>query len=123
MLKTEESRIAIVIMLTFAVLLVSGIFPQYVLWATVALLVLIAGLAVYAAISKKKHGEPQDERSAKCSMMASRNGFIVVTVLIALIAAAVQMGAPYRPIDMVQIVWGFGVMAYFLSYLYYKRVA
>ena len=37
MFKTEESRIAIVILLTFAVLLVTGMYPQYVLWATIAL--------------------------------------------------------------------------------------
>jgi hypothetical protein len=121
MLKTEESRIAIVILLTFAALLVTGIYPQYVLWATVALIGLIVALGVYAALTKKK-GEPQDERSARCSLMASRNGFIVVTILISLIAAAVSLGAPYSPIDMVQIVWGFGVMTYFLSYLYYKRM-
>ncbi len=124
MLKTEESKVAVVIMITFAVLLLSGIFPQYVLWITVALLVLIAGLAVYAAVSKrKKRDEPQDERTAKCSLMASRNGFIVAMVLLALIAGAVRMGAPYRPVDMVQIVWGLGITTYLLSYLYYKRVA
>ncbi len=46
MLKTEESRIAVVIMLTFAVLLVSGIYPQYVLWATVAVLGLMVVLGI-----------------------------------------------------------------------------
>jgi uncharacterized membrane protein len=122
MLKTEESRIAVVILLTFAVLLVSGIFPQYVLWATVAILGFMAVLGIYAALTKHK-GEPQDERTAKCSLMASRNGFVVVTVLIVLIAASVRLGAPYSPIDMVQIVWGFGVMTYMLSYFYYKRIA
>jgi uncharacterized membrane protein len=124
MLKTEESRVGVVIMITFAVLLLSGIFPQYVLWTTVALLFLIAGLAVYASISKrKKRNEPQDERTAKCSLMASRNGFILAMVLLAMIAAAVRMGAPYSPVDMVQIVWGLGIMTYLLSYLYYKKVA
>jgi uncharacterized membrane protein len=114
---------SVVILFTFAVLLVSGIFPQYVLWMTIALLILIVGLAIYAKISKQKNqGEPQDERTAKCSLMASRNGFIIVTVLTALIAAAVRLGAPYEPIDMIQIIWGFGVMTYFLTYLYYKRV-
>ncbi len=96
MLKTEESRIAIVILLTFAVLLVSGIYPQYVLWATVAVLGLMVVLGIYAALTKHK-GEPQDERTAKCSLMASRNGFVVVTVLIVLLAAAVRLGAPYGP--------------------------
>jgi uncharacterized membrane protein YjfL (UPF0719 family) len=123
MLKTEESRLGVVIMLTFALLLVSGIFEDYVWWATVAILALLIVCWIYALLSKKTYGEPQDERTARCSLMASRNGFIVVTVLIALIAVAVRSGAPFEPIDMVQLVWGFGVMAYFLSYIYYKRVA
>jgi uncharacterized membrane protein len=79
-------------------------------------------LGIYGAVTKHK-GEPQDERTAKCSLMASRNGFVVATILIALIAVGVRLGAPYSPIDMVQIVWGFGVMTYLLSYLYYKKVA
>ena len=122
MQKTEESIISIVILLTFAILLVTGIYPQYVLWATAVVVGLIVLLMIYAAVTRKK-GQPQDERTAKCSLMASRNGFVVVTVLIALLAAAVSLGAPYSPIDMVQIVWGLGVATYMLSYMYYKRVA
>ena len=121
MLKTEESRIAVVILLTFAVLLVSGIFPQYVLWATVALLGLMVVLGIYAALTKHK-GEPQDERTAKCSLMASRNGFVVVTVLDSPASGSRSPRSPLYPIDMVQIVWGFGVMTYMLSYYYYKRI-
>jgi uncharacterized membrane protein len=122
MLKTEESRIAIVILLTFSVLLVTGIYPQYVLWATVTLIGLIVVLGVYAMLSKKK-GEPQDERTAKCSLMASRNGFIVAMVLTALVAVAVELDSPLGVAGMIQVVWGLGMATYFLSYLYYKRIA
>ncbi|MGA9140616.1 MAG: hypothetical protein WBZ29_10355 [Methanocella sp.] len=123
MLKTEESRIAIVILLTFIVLLVTGIYPQYVLWMTAAIIVLLVVLAIYAALSKKRYGEPQDERTAKCSMTASRNGFIVAMILTALLAVAVKLGSPIGIDGMVQIVWGLSMMTYFLSYIYYKRVA
>ncbi len=122
MLKTEESKIGIVILLTFALLIVSGIFEAYVVWATVATLALLIIFWVYALLSKKRYGETQDERTAKCSLMAARNGFVVATILIALVAATSRMGATYDPINLVQIVWGFGVMTYMLSYLYYKRV-
>lgn len=122
MLKTEESRIAIVILMTFALLLVTGIYPQFVLWATVAVIGIIAALCIYAVLTRKK-GEPQDERTRQCSLIASRNGFIVAIVLLTLIAAAVRLGAPYSLVDMVQIVWGLSIMTYFLSYMYCKRVA
>ena len=122
MLKTEESRIAIVILMTFALLLLTGIYPQYVLWATVAVIGIIIALCIYAVLTRKK-GEPQDERTRQCSLIASRNGFIVAIVLLTLIAAAIRLGAPYSLVDMVQIVWGLSIMTYFLSYLYCKRVA
>lgn len=57
MLRTEESRIGGVIMATFALLLVTGIFPQYVLWMTAGLLVLIVGLTVYESLMKRKNVE------------------------------------------------------------------
>jgi uncharacterized membrane protein YjfL (UPF0719 family) len=121
MLRTEESRISVVIMATFALLLVTGIFPQYVLWMTAGLLVLIIGLAVYASLTKKQSAEVQDERSAKCSLAASRNGFIVAMGFMALIGAAVSMGAPFTVVDATQVVWGLSMATYLLSYLYYKK--
>jgi uncharacterized membrane protein YjfL (UPF0719 family) len=121
MLRTEESRISVVIMATFALLLVTGIFPQYVLWMTAGLLVLIIGLAVYARLTKKQSAEVQDERSAKCSLAASRNGFIVAMGFMALIGAAVSMGAPFTVVDATQVVWGLSMATYLLSYLYYKK--
>ncbi|BAI62803.1 hypothetical protein MCP_2731 [Methanocella paludicola SANAE] len=123
MIKTEESRIAVVILATFALLLVTGIFPQYVLWMTVGLIGLIVGLAIYAYLTKRKSTEVQDERSARCSLAASRNGFIVAIALIALIGAAVSIGAPFTVIGATQVVWGLSMAAYLLSYLYYKKWA
>ena len=122
MLKTEESRIAIIILLTFALLLVTGVYPQYVLVLTA---VLVAGgivLGIYLWLTGKKEGEMQDERSERCSLKASRNGFVVSIVLTALLAVAVKLGSPLDIFEMVQIVWGLGMATYFLSYLYYKRV-
>ncbi len=122
MLKTEESRIAIVILLTFALLLVTGVYPQYVLILTA---VMVAGgiiLGTYLWLTGKKEGEVQDERSERCSLKASRNGFVVSIVLTALLAVAVKLGSPLDIFEMVQIVWGLGMATYLLSYLYYKRI-
>lgn len=123
MLRTEESRMSVVILATFALLLVTGIFPQYVMWMTAGLLVLIVGLGAYAYLMKKQSTEVQDERSAKCSLAASRNGFAVAMVLVALIGAAVSMGAPFTVIGAAQVVWGLSMATYLLSYLYYKKWA
>jgi uncharacterized membrane protein len=121
MFKTEESKIAIVILLTFAVLLATGVYPQYVLWLTAAVVVLMIILAIYGLVVKKKQGEPQDERSAKCSMMASRNGFIVAILLVTLLGVVVKLGAPISMDSLIQMVWGLSMATYFLSYLTYKR--
>jgi uncharacterized membrane protein len=121
MLRTEESRISVVITATFVLLLVTGIFPQYVMWMTAGLLALIIGLAIYARLTKKQSAEVQDERSAKCSLAASRNGFIVAMGFMALIGAAVSMGAPFTVVAATQVVWGLSMATYLLSYLYYKK--
>jgi uncharacterized membrane protein len=122
MLKTEESRIAIVILFTFALLLITGVYPQYVLVMTS---VMVAGgivLGIYLWLTGKKEGERQDERSERCSLMASRNGFLVSIVLMALLAVALKLGSPLSTFEMIQIIWGLGMATYLLSYLYYKRV-
>jgi hypothetical protein len=121
MFKTEESKTAIVILLTFAVLLVTGVYPQYVLWLTAAVVALMIILAIYGLVVKKKQSEPQDERSAKCSLMASRNGLIIAMILIAALGVAVKLGSTMSMDSLVQIVWGLSVATYFLSYLAYKR--
>jgi hypothetical protein len=122
MFKTEESRIGIVILFTFAVLLISGVYPQYVLYATAVMIAAGIITGVYMWMTGRKEGERQDERSERGSLLASRNGFVVSVVLMALLAVAVKLGSPMDTIDMTQIVWGLGIATYFLSYLYYKRV-
>lgn len=120
MLKTEESRIAITVIATFALLLVTGIYPRYVVYATLVLAALVMVLVAYS-MRKGSAGDKPDERTAKCSLAASRNGFIVAIVLMTLLGAAVSIGAPISVIAVTQIVWGLSMAAYFLSYLYYKR--
>ena len=121
MFETEESKIAVAILLTFAILLVTGVYPQYVLWITIAIVALLVVLTIYSVLVKKRSGEPQDERSAKCSLLASRNGFIVAIALISLIAVATKLGATISIDSLVQMAWGWSIGTYFISYLAYKR--
>lgn len=123
MLRTEESKISLVILLTFALLLVTGVFPLYVLFTTIAFIIVLVGFVIYCYMAKREPGEVQDERSMKCSLAASRNGFMVAVTLIALLAAATSLGAPYSVITAAQIVWGLSIASYLLSYEYYKRIS
>lgn len=122
MFRTEESRVSIIILLTFAILLITGIYPQYVLWMTAGLLLIIVATGIYAAIIKKRYGEPRDERSERCSLKAARNGFLVAIVTTALTAVVIQVGSNVDIEGMINMVWGLSIAAYLLSYLYYKRV-
>ncbi len=122
MFKTEESRIAIIILFTFALLLITGVYPQYVLILTAVLVTAGIVLGIYMWLTGKKEGEKQDERSERCSLQASRNGFVVAIVLVALLAVAVKLGSPMGTAEMIQVVWGLSMATYLLSYLVYKRL-
>lgn len=122
MLRTEESRVSLVILFTFALVLLAGVYEAYVLWLTVIVMIAIIALWAYSMLIKKTFGERQDERSAKLSLVASRNGFICAVVLIALAAVSVRLGLAIDVISMTEMVWELSVAVYFLSYLYYKRV-
>ncbi|MCD1296072.1 hypothetical protein CUJ83_13800 [Methanocella sp. CWC-04] len=124
MFKTEESRISIIILLTFALLLLTGIYPQYVLYTTVAFLIVIAALTVYQKIVKKRvmKYEQYDERTERCSLLATRNGFLVAIVMMALSAVLIKLGSTMDMFDMLQMIWGLSIGTYMLSYLYYKKM-
>jgi hypothetical protein len=122
MLKTEESRVSIIVLLSFALLLITGVYPEYVLWAAIALVAIILALGAYAALSRKTYGEPQDERSGRCSLMATRNGFLAAMVMAALVGTITRIGPAIGVDEAVRMIWGLSVAVYFLSYLAYKRV-
>lgn len=121
MFKTKESKVAAVIMLTFALLLITGVFPQYVLAGTVVVALAIAALWAYAAVSKKRMGEPKDERSERCSLLATQNAFMAMLVLTAFVVVAVQMGWLADAIVGLRSIWLLGMTVYLVSYLAYKR--
>lgn len=124
MFKTEESRIGAVILLTFALLLLAMVFDMYVVIGSTVIFLAIMLLLVFAVLTGKNIGQPKDERTALCSLNATRNGFVTAIVLMTLLTVAAQLKiTPLTTVDVLSAAWGLSVMVYMLSYLFYKRIA
>jgi hypothetical protein len=121
--KSEESKVAVLILLTFSLLLITNVFPQYMIMTTAAMIALGVILGIYLWATSRKSGERKDERSERCSLLASRNEFLAGIVLTALLAVLVQAGSPVDMLSALRSIWALGMAAYFLWYLAYKRVA
>ncbi len=119
--KSEESKVGAVLLLTFALFLITGVLPQYVLESTVILVALgvIAGLYMWRAGMKR--GERKDERTERCSLLASRNAFLAGILLTTFMAVLVQLGMQLDFLESLRTIWALGFSAYLLSYLVYKR--
>jgi uncharacterized membrane protein len=93
-----------------------------ILAAYVILFVVIVASGIYESRVKKVKPEPQDERSALCSLKATRNAFLFSLVLMAVYMVLGQMGAPLVKMLALQTIFGVSLAAYSISYLYYQRV-
>jgi predicted exporter len=80
----------------------------------------IIGISIYYLRAKKEKPEPQDERTAMCSLKATRNAFLITLVSLTIYMVFGQMGAPLVKILALQSIWGISVAAYTVSYYYYK---
>lgn len=89
--------------------------------ATIIVAPAIAALWIYTAASKKRIGESQDERSERCSLLATQNAFMATVLPTAFVIVAVQMGWLIDAIVGLRSIWLLGTAAYLLSYLVYKR--
>jgi hypothetical protein len=124
-LKTEESKAAVVILLTWLVFMPMIIIKVFSEFATLALIMF--GLVVlsmlvsvwYSRKSRKFEGLSYDERTQKFSLKASRNGFFMAIATTALLAILVWLGSRIGVFEVLMWVWGWGMAAYMLSYLYY----
>lgn len=129
---TEEQKVGWVTLFTSIVMVVTA-------WITIAgidqslVRIMIAGYAILFAVIvaagiyerrvKKAKPEPQDERSAMCSLKATRNAFLFGLVLMAVYMVLGSMGAPLAKILALQTIFGISLAVYSVSYLYYTRVA
>lgn len=119
--KSEESKVGLVLLLTFALFLITGVLPQYVLVSTVILVALGVIVGVYMWRAGMKTGDRKDERTERGSLLASRNAFLAGILLTTFMAVLVQLGIKLDFIDSLRTIWSLGMTAYLLSYLVYKR--
>lgn len=121
MFQSQESKVAAILLLTFALLLITGVFPQYMLVTTAVFVTLGALFGLYLWLAGRKRGERPDERSERCSLLATRNGFLAGILLTAFMAVAVQLGFTLDLLAALRSIWALTMSVYFLSYLAYKR--
>jgi uncharacterized membrane protein len=123
MLKTEETKVAAAIAASFGLLTVWLVLDMFNVLGLAIALTGIVLLLLFARMILKKPKDARDERSERCSFLASRNGFVALIMAVpayGIIALATGLSA-YWIIDNLSIIWGVGVMIYMLSYLYYLR--
>ena len=89
---------------------------------TVLMALIVICIIIYYNRVKKVKPEPQDERTALCSLKSSRNAFLTTLALLAVYMILGQLGAPLLKIMALQSIWLIAVVAYLVSYLHYKRV-
>jgi uncharacterized membrane protein len=125
MFKTEESKAAIVILLTWLVIMPMIIIKVFGEFATLALIMfglVILGMLVsiwYSRKSRTFEGLSYDERTRNFSLKSSRNGFFMAIATAALLAVMVWLGSNIGVFEVLVWVWGWAMGAYMLSYLYY----
>jgi hypothetical protein len=123
MLKIEETKVAVAIAASFGLLVVWLVLDMFNVFGLAIALVGIILILLFARLILKKPKDLRDERSERCSLLATRNGFIALILAVpayGIIALAAGLPA-YWIIDNLSLIWGLGVMAYMLSYLYYLR--
>ena len=119
--QSKESKVAAILLLTFALLLITGVFPQYVLVTTSVMVAIGVLFGLYLWLSGRKKGERQDERSERCSLLATQNGFMAGVLLTTFLAVIVQFGFTIDLLEALRTIWALSMTVYFISYLAYKR--
>jgi hypothetical protein len=119
MKKTEEFKVLGIITLTLVLLLAFCLSTSDVLaFLLLGLIGALLGL-VYARYIKKERIGPVDERSEKISLIATRNGFLAVILLLTFDAVISHLYPSLATItDTSFIAWGLGVFAYITTYMF-----
>ena len=122
MFRTKESKVTAILLLTFALLLITGVFPQDAIVTTGVMVAIGVAIGLYLWVTGKKKGDRQDERSERCSLLASQNGFMAGVLLSTFTAVIMQLGFTIEILTALRSIWALSVTVYFLSYLAYKRL-
>jgi uncharacterized membrane protein len=122
MLKTEESKVAMAVLISFGLLLVTLVQTMWAMAEAVIVMIAVVLFAVFAVNIMKKPREKRDERSERCSFMATRNGFVVAVIGIAAysVFALETTLSSHSIIDLMSAIWGAIIITYMLSYFYYQ---
>ncbi len=126
MFTTEESKVGIIVILTwlfFMPIVTVMLFNEFAIWALAIEGLVVLGMLISILIGRKSSalkGLTRDERTEKFSLKASRNGFLMTVVLTTLLAAdAMIRGWHIETIDLLIWIWMWATGTYGLSYLYY----
>lgn len=125
-LKTEESKASIVILLTWLVfmpMIIIKVFSEFAIWALVMFGLVILGMVVSFLVSRRSRalkGLTADERTERFSLKSSRNGFFMAVVLTTVLAIIMWFrGSFIGGLDLLIWIWLWGTAAYQLSLFYY----
>jgi uncharacterized membrane protein len=124
-LKTEESKAAAVILLTWLVfmpMIIIKVFSEFAMWALAMFGVVVLSMLViylYSRRSRTFEGLAYDERTKNFSLKSSRNGFFMAIAAATLLAVCIWLGSQIGAFDAIMWVWAWATAAYMLSYLYY----
>lgn len=122
MKKTEEIKVMGIIMLTLVLLLAFCMGTSDILAFLVVGFVGVGLALAYNRYVKRERMMPADERSEKISLVATRNGFLAMALLLTLTAVACHLYPCLTTItDVAIIAWGLGVFVYIETYLFKIR--
>ncbi len=125
LLKTEESKAALVILLTWLVfmpMIIIKVLNEFAVWGLAMFgLVVLSMLVIYLFSRKSRtfEGLAYDERTKNFSLKSSRNGFFMATATATLLAVCIWLGSQISAFDAIMWLWAWATAAYMLSYLYY----
>lgn len=121
MRKTEEVAVAIVVVLSFVLMLGTALQASDVLAFLFPGALAMAVIAVARLAFRKRTDEKFDERSALCSLKATRNAFFAAVAQIGIYVALLQLTVSLTStVDVLIIIWGVSVGVYLLSYFFYR---
>ncbi|MGE5548882.1 MAG: hypothetical protein ACM3RR_00125 [Bacillota bacterium] len=122
MRKNEEIVVAAVVLLSFAVMLGTALKASDVIAFLFLGAITLAVIVTAGLVSRKRRPEKPDERSARCSLAATRNAFLAAIAQIGIYVALLQLTVSMAStVDVLASIWGVSVGVYLLTYLYCKN--
>lgn len=121
MFKSEESKVAIIGLTAYVIILIAARTSDTVALITLGAVILIAALT-WGIVVKRQKLEKRDERSGHCSLVATRNAFLVAIAMIAVYVAAQWFTVTLASTtDVLTVIWGVAVGVYLFTYRYVKN--